>query len=362
MSTEKTEKPTEKKLREAREEGQTAQSKDLTGAIGLLLVLLLAVAGSDYMAGKLRQLIQISLDAVSGDHSRAALTRVWLDLASNTAFLLFPFALVAVLGAVLALAPQVGLLISMKPVSPKLSSVSPVSGIQRIFSLKSLLELVKMMIKAVVLGAVLYQAVLMLIPLISGAAFQPINAIVMLSWQSVLRVLGAAALVYLLIGAVDLKIQQWLLIRKNRMSKEDIKREYKENEGDPQIKNKRKEFARELAESAPTPAAVGSANVVVVNPTHYAVALRYDPSEFGLPRVVAKGVDARAAQIRALARDANVPIVGNPPVARALFKVPLNNGIPEELFEVVAAILRWVDSLSDPNSAPPPGGHPGVLL
>ncbi|MGF6851309.1 type III secretion system export apparatus subunit SctU [Paraburkholderia sp. CI3] len=362
MSTEKTEQPTEKKLREAREEGQTAQSKDLTGAVSLMLVLLLAVTGADFLSGKLKQLVQISLDAVSGDHSLAGITRVWLDLAASAVFLLFPFALVALLGAVLALAPQVGLMISMKPVAPKLSAVSPASGIRRIFSLKSLLELVKMLVKAVLLGAVLYEAVLMLMPLIAGAAFQSVNTLIVLSWQSVLRVVGVAALVYLLIGAADLKLQQWLLIRRNRMSKEDIKRENKESEGDPEIKSKRKALARELANSAPTRQAVDSANVVVVNPTHYAVALRYDPAEFGIPRVVAKGVDQRAAEIRAFARDANVPIVGNPPVARALYKVQLNNGIPEELFETVAAILRWVASLSDPDGAPPAGGAPGVLL
>ncbi|MEX3816108.1 type III secretion system export apparatus subunit SctU [Paraburkholderia sp. BR13439] len=359
---EKTEQPTEKKLRDAREEGQTAQSHDLTGAVSLLLVLLVAVAGGDFLSGKLKQIVQIALDGVSADRSPGAVTRVWLDIASQAVFLLFPFALVAVLGAVMALMPQVGLLITMKPVAPKLSAVSPASGIQRIFSLKSLLELGKMLIKAALLGAVLYQSVLMLIPLISGAAFQPVNAIVVLSWHAVLRVIGVAALVLLVIGAVDFKIQQWLLIRRNKMSLEDIKRESKESEGDPEIKNKRKELARELANSAPSKAAVGSANVVVVNPTHYAVALRYDPAEFGLPRVVAKGVDQYAAHIRAYARNANVPIIGNPPVARALYKVQLNNGIPEELFETVAAILRWVDSLSDPDGAPPVGGPPGVLL
>jgi type III secretion protein U len=135
-----------------------------------------------------------------------------------------------------------------------------------------------------------------------------------------------------------------MFLKKMKMSKDEVKREHKNQEGDPRIKGERRRLAREMA-TAPPPSKVGMANMMVVNPTHYAVAVRYAPDEHPLPRVIAKGMDEQAAQLRYAARDAGVPIIGNPPVARALYKVGVDQPIPEELFETVAAILRWVDAI-----------------
>lgn len=183
-----------------------------------------------------------------------------------------------------------------------------------------------------------------LLPLVIGSLFQSVPQLSRLASGLMLKILGTAAALFVMFGGVDFKLQKFLYIRGKKMSKDEIKREFKQDEGDPVIKGERKRLARELATSAP-PRKVSAASIMVVNPTHYAVAVRYAPDEFPLPVVIAKGMDDAAAQLRREAQIYNVPIVGNPPVARALYKVEIDEPIPDELFEAVAAILRWVDSI-----------------
>jgi len=158
------------------------------------------------------------------------------------------------------------------------------------------------------------------------------------------QILAYAAAVFLIIAAFDYFLQYQQHMKGLRMSKDEIKRERKQQDGDPVIKQERKRLGREMATAAPRER-VSAANLMVVNPTHYAVAIRYAPLEHPLPRVVAKGLDEHALELRRLAAEAAVPIVGNPPVARRLFKVDVDAPIPPELFETVAALLRWVDAI-----------------
>jgi type III secretion protein U len=259
--------------------------------------------------------------------------------------LLCGIAAVALVAAFLALAPQTGLKISLKAVMPKLASVSPGSGFQRIFSMNSAIDLVKMVVKAAILVAVMWQTIKSAMPVVASALDRSVPQLIAVLWSVLMHVVVVALGVFIAIGAFDYKLQKWLFIRKNRMSKDEVKREHKESDGNPEVKGERKRMAREMSQEGPK-GGVSRANVVVVNPVHYAVALRYDPTEFPLPVVLAKGLDEQALRLRQQAMHARVPIVANPPVARMLHKVPLNQPIPEELFEVVAAILRWVDGLA----------------
>jgi len=177
-----------------------------------------------------------------------------------------------------------------------------------------------------------------------GVVYEPIGSIDSIAWGTLCRVLGISGALYLVIGAADYGVQHWLFIRDHRMSKDEVKRENKNSEGDPHIKGQRRKLAREFA-SSDQQQPVKNASVVVVNPTHYAVALRYVPSESGLPRVIAKGVDAEARVIREEAARRGIPIVGNPPLARALYRVALEDAIPEPLFDAVASVLAWVESI-----------------
>jgi type III secretion protein U len=163
------------------------------------------------------------------------------------------------------------------------------------------------------------------------------------------------------IGVGDWKIQHWMMLRSQRMSKDEVKREMKEREGEPKVKHERRKRAKELANGGGAESragAVARSNVIVVNPTHYAVALRYMPGETPLPVVLAKGIDADALEIRRLAAHHDVPIVTNPPVARALYRVDERAPIPPDLFEVVAAILRWVNALGPRADTPPAADVP----
>jgi len=349
MAEEKTEQPTPRKLEKAREEGQAAKSADAVEFACLSVVLLVLHAGGHYLGNALRGLIDGALDFVRGDHSMTAVMSAVDKLERGALMLMLPIALASVAAAFLALAPQVGFQATTKPVTPKFDKVSPAAGFKRIFSVKSLLDLLKMIVKALVLVLVLWQTIACLLPLVASSLYLPVPAIAKIMWTTLLRLLDVAAVVYLIIGAADYAIQKWQFLRQNRMSKDEVKREHKDREGDPRMKQERRRLAREFA-TTPPQASMSRANMLVVNPTHYAVAVRYDARVTPLPIVVASGVDDEAAKLRQLALALGVPIVANPPVARALYKVPLNQPVPKELLEVVAAILKWVDSVGAVHS------------
>jgi len=345
MSDEKTEEPTDKKLDKVREEGQVAKSSDLVEVASLGSIVLVLTAGQHYLADTLRAVVKEAIDFTHGPRELQDLSVALVHMGLQALGLLCGIAAVALVAAFLALAPQTGLKISLKAVMPKLASVSPGSGFQRIFSMNSAIDLVKMVVKAAILVAVMWQTIKSAMPVVASALDQSVPQLIAVLWSVLMHVVVVALGVFIAIGAFDYKLQKWLFIRKNRMSKDEVKREHKESDGNPEVKGERKRMAREMSQEGPK-GGVSRANVVVVNPVHYAVALRYDPTEFPLPVVLAKGLDEQALQLRQQAMHARVPIVANPPVARMLHKVPLNQPIPEELFEVVAAILRWVDGLA----------------
>jgi type III secretion protein U len=344
MSDEKTEEPTQSKLRKSREDGQVAKSQDLAVAGSLLGVMIALSVMADGAAERLRNILRLALDFGNGDLPGFELYQRIGSMALQAMLIAAPLALVAALGAAIGLLSHIGLVIAMKAVAPKLESLDPVAGMKKIFSLKSLLTFLQMVFKAVVLGATLWQVITGLLPLIGASTYQSLGGIATLGWTAIVKVLCIALGLFLVLGPVDYGIQRWLFMKGQRMSKDDIKREYKGQEGDPQMKGQRKQIAHELAQASPRKAVAG-ANAVIVNPTHYAVAVRYHPGEAGLPVVVARGVDAEALRIRRFAQEQGVPVFANPPLARALHKVEPGGSVPEELFEAVAAVLRWVDEV-----------------
>ncbi|WP_047787818.1 EscU/YscU/HrcU family type III secretion system export apparatus switch protein, partial [Variovorax paradoxus] len=173
--------------------------------------------------------------------------------------------------------------IAFKPVMPNLNALNPGEGLKKIFSMKTVIETIKMVVKASLIFAVMWVVVRGLIPLVSGAIYQPLAEISAMYWGILLKLMMIAAVIFVLVGAADVKLQKMLFMKQMKMSKDEIKREHKNDEGDPMIKGERRRIAREMA-NAPPPR-MARANVVVVNPTHYAVALRYAPDEHPLPVV-----------------------------------------------------------------------------
>jgi type III secretion protein U len=345
MSEEKTEKPTRKRLRDARKDGEVSKSADLADAVSMLAVIVVLVLAAGMFADAMHVIVTVALGYVSTGREMPDLYARMFKMGGEALLVAVPCVLVAALGGVAALVPQVGLSIAMKPVVPDLGHASPVAGIKRLFTWRTLIELAKMLVKALLVGTVMWFTVKWMLPLIVGSLYQSLSGLASMFWSLTVKLCAIAAVVFVVIGAIDARLQQTMFLRKMRMSKDEIKRERKQQEGDPKIKGERKRLARELVNSATPRMRVGLANALIVNPTHYAVAIRYAPSEHPLPLVTAKGMDEAAAELRRYAQETDVPIIGNPPVARALYKIAIDEPVPEELFETVAAILRWVEAV-----------------
>ena len=357
MSDEKTEEPTEHKLEEARKEGQLAKSQDTVIAGSMLAVVATLLFMGDDVAQRMRAIVGQSLDLHAGELPLDEIYKRMATMALEAVRAIVPFTVAAALGAIVGAATHTGFEVSMKAVSPKLDSLDPAQGIKKVFSMKSLLSFGQMLLKAVVIGFVMWQVVLRLLPLISGAVFQSPDSIGAIAWSAVGKMLMFSVVLFVVLAPLDFALQKYLFLKGQRMSKDEVKRENKSQEGDPELKGKRKEIAHELAQESPR-RAVARADALIVNPTHYAVAVRYRADEAGVPVVLAKGVDDAALRLRGLAAEQGVPIFAHPPLARALHAVQVDHAIPEELFEPVAVVLRWVDELgaqregaSDPNAS-----------
>jgi type III secretion protein U len=341
MSDEKTEEPTQKKLDDAKKKGQSPKSQDVNAAVSVFGVMTCLIAAGASMMDSVRKLTSLAFDAISAALSDDAMLAVASAMSVEFMRIVLPCVAVSVVLGIVSSFMQVGFNISFEPISPDFEKVNPGAGLKKLVSVKSLVEFAKMLAKAAALTWVVWIVVIDLLPLLVGSAFLSPMGIGAIAWSAVLKLLGAASLVFIVIGPVDFGLQKWLFVRDQRMSKDEVKREHKEMEGDPMLKGHRKQLARELA-TGDTKARVPKSTVVVTNPTHYAVALLYEAGRTALPVIVAKGTDGEAMRIREIAEANKVPVVGNPPLARALFKLDIDDAVPEEMFEAVAAVLRWV--------------------
>jgi type III secretion protein U len=352
MSDEKTEEPTQKKLLDAKKKGQSPKSQDVNAALSVFGIMVCLMAAGESMFDQVRKLLALGLDHMAELHGDAQMLAIAFDIGMLALVIVLPVVGVAIALGLVASFAQVGVNISFDPLTPNFDKLNPAEGLKKLISLKSLIEFAKMVIKAVALGWVVWVIVRDLVPLLVGAAYLQPFGIGSIAWMAILKLLGAASVVFIVVGPVDFALQKWLFIRDQRMSKDEIKREYKEMEGDPQLKGQRKQLAQEMANGDPKKR-VPTSSVVVTNPTHYAVALYFEPGRTPLPVVVAKGFDVEAMQIREIAEAHRVPIVGNPPLARSLYKLRIDEPVPEELFEAVAAVMRWVAILKSFNTTAP---------
>ena len=359
--SEKTEEPTDKKLRDAKQKGQGPKSTDIVAAAVLIISLLALMGAGGAIYQRLSSVVRLGLGEALQTKTNQAMAALATQMLLDALWAALPLVVLSVLAATVALFAQVGVVISFEGLTPKFDKLNPAEGVKKIFSVRALIEFVKSVFKAIALGWVLYVSVKGMVPLLVGSAYLPLASGALVAWKSMLDLLAVACLVFVVIAPIDFALQRFLFIRDQRMSKDDIKREHKEADGDPQMKGQRKAMAHEIANSPPQQKVPG-ASVVVTNPTHFAVALRYDPETTPVPVVVAKGADEAAALIREIAARHGVPIVGNPPLARALFKLPLEHPIPAALFDAVAVVLRWVAELERVNAAAAAPATEGAAL
>ncbi len=345
MSEEKTEEPTDKRLRDARERGEVTKSTDLTGAIVLACVIGTIILSQSFLENSFRAIMNALFLFVPTAHTFSDLSTASNYIGAIGLQVIFLFAACSCAAGILALLPQVGFGFTLTPIIPKMDALNPASGLQRMFSMRALTDFLRTLIKAAIIIVVMWKTIEHLLPLIGSAIEHPLDAIIQVAWAALLKLFIIATVLFFIIGAIDYKFQVWMFMRQHRMSHTEIKQEYKESEGDPHVKGARKELARELAFSPSLKQAIKTANVVVTNPTHYAIALQYNRKERSAPRIIAKGRDRHALEMRQLAESTGVPIVTNQKVARALFTVPLQKNVPQEYFAIVAGILLWVENI-----------------
>jgi flagellar biosynthetic protein FlhB len=334
----RTEAATPRRLQKAREEGQVPVSRELTGFASLAAVTLalavLAPGLAHDMAVRLSVFLSRAHELIAG---APAFRRAILVGMAGAA----PFVLAAMLAGTAIVLLQTRFLLSGKPLLPDFSRISVRAGFRRLLGPESLVEAAKSLIKVAVLGMVLWKVVLADLPGLLLSPYRDPGRLMADVAGPVLHVLLAVLVAQGALAAVD---YLWVTLRHGRslrMSRHDILEEQKETEGDPRTRARLRQI-RTLRARRRMLAAVPKATVVITNPTHYAIALLYDRAKHTAPRVVAKGVDTLAARIREVAEANRVPVVANPPLAHALYRVELDTEIPAEHYQAVAEIIAYV--------------------
>jgi flagellar biosynthetic protein FlhB len=349
VSDQKTEKPTAKKLRDARKEGQVFKSTDITHALMFLASIGVLAMGGPIFVSQIKDLIEDFLrpEMLTGQLRPDEIMRnmgvAWGRGLLLTAPLLVAVTVVAVAANLLQVKP----LFAPKTVSLKFDRLNIVKGFQnKFFKPRPYIELLKNLVKFTILGALVYFAIRSsLRDILLSARADPLT-IGQLGATLMIGILVKAGVIFLILGGADFLLQRKLFMKEMMMSKYDVKKEYKEQEGDPHVKHMRKHMHQELQAQSMT-RNVPKADVVVVNPTHFAVAIEYDEQAMNAPVVTAKGQDFMAKRIIELAKEAGVPIMQNVPLARSLYQVELGEEVPEELYEAVAEVLNWVYQLAE---------------
>jgi flagellar biosynthetic protein FlhB len=341
---EKVHDPTPQRLKKAREDGNVFRSKEMSSVGMLILGCSVILFGMPAAFGVLQGITrEVFLRAPTMTFSAESMQTLYADLALQTLLILGPlFGLLIVAGAGLSVT-QTGWNPTAKPLVPKGNRISPLQGIKRLFSSKGLFETGKSLAKIAVVGPIAYAAIEGHLPEILMLHTVPLAGIFPLAGSWIASLLMQMLLALAVLSAVDYAFEKWKYKADLKMTDKEIKDEMKNTEGDPHVKGKRRQVAREMARRPRLDHAVLDADVVVTNPTHYAVALKYDADALGAPRVLAKGIRKRALRIKGLAADLGVPTIENRPLARALYaNVPEGAEIPEDLYAAVAEVLAEV--------------------
>ncbi|MBU1026425.1 MAG: flagellar biosynthesis protein FlhB [Candidatus Margulisbacteria bacterium] len=340
----KTEEPTPHRLREARKKGQIAKSREITVAFVLLLSYFFFRYVGEYMWRNLFESAQAILRLIPEAHNfNLAFAGYILLLAMRgLAFVVLPIFGIAFLSTFMAEAMQTGLVGSLDPLSPKIERLNPLEGFKKMFSMQGFVELIKSLLKIIIIFYISFLAVREdLSSIIILIEAQPWDAIVLggsIAYKIAIRV----GIFYIIVAILDYMYRRWEYMRNLKMSKQEVKEEYKRLEGDPMVKQRMRDLQRQAAQQRMM-GAVPQADVVVTNPTHIAVALKYESKNMKAPLLLAKGQRKIAEEIKRIAEAHEISIVENEPLARSIYRTTkLNQEIPADLYQAVAEILAYV--------------------
>ncbi len=336
----KTEKATPKKRRDERKRGHIAMSNDVVtvaSLLGSIMMLRFTLPGAAERVGEF-----MAFCLRTGGKGVVLPREMIFQCIALTARIAGPFLAAAILLSVIATMAQTQMLVTTEPLKPKFSKLNPISGFQRLFSLHSLVEALKNILKVMILLYFIYRSLRTMMGVTERYLYADLGGACSHLFDSIIAMLIRIAAAFLVISAVDFFYQHWDFERQMRMSKEEIKEEYKQTEGNPQIKGRIKELQRRMARQRMMQQ-VPRSDVVVRNPTHVAVALRYHPEEDAAPIVLAMGQDSLAARIVAVAEEHGILVMEDPPLARALYaEGELNRPIPQDLYEAVAEVMVYL--------------------
>ena len=343
---EKTEQATPKRREEARQKGQVARSNELSSVAILMSGLLALSSLGAYMYERLRAfMIDLFVNSFAIQLDALAIRTYALTWGSGYVEIVAPMILLLIATALVVNYAQVGVLFTGQPLMPKFDRLSPLSGLKRIFSSRGLVELAKGLFKVAAVAYITYLTISSEAENFILFMDMEVGQIFSLSGDIILKLGFRITLLLLIMAILDYSFQRWDYEKSLRMTRQEVREELRQQEGDPQVRARVRALQREMSQQRMM-SDVGQADVVVTNPTHVAVALCYAVEEMAAPVVVAKGQRLIAQKIKELAREAGVPLVENKPLAQALFKaVRIGEPIPEALYKAVAEVLAFVFQL-----------------
>lgn len=343
---------TPRKLEQARKEGQVVKSKDFSTAVSLLILFSIIFGLAPFIWDQIVQVFTLLYEQIPNAHlDKIGYMYILIIAVKGAALIIGPILAIAWLVAVLADFIQVGPLVAVAPLMPKLDKLNPTKYFKNIMSIKTLFELFKNIVKVMILGYIGWMVYKDHIESILMLASVDNNFAVMIEFGKLItEFIFKACIAFLIIAAADYGVTKWKFLKDQKMSFKEIKDEYKNSEGDPNVKAALRQRRMQMLQQGAMDA-VPTADFVVTNPTHVACALKYVAEEMDSPMLIAKGTELIAKKIIDIAKEHNVPVIENPPVARALFKmVDINQPIPPELYKAVAEILMFVYKMKNTSN------------
>jgi flagellar biosynthesis protein FlhB len=338
---ERTEQATPRRREKAREKGDVPKSRDLTSMFPLWTIFLFFVFGGTFFTSFVNYFRGSLVRGVKSPLDESSLYEIFRADTTQISIMMLPLFALIILGIMVIHFLQTGFLITTVPLEPDITKLDPLKGLKRLFSVTVVYETIKGLLKVAALGLILYFVLkheVFNLPLLVDMGMP---TIVDYSFGQIKRLVLISALVLTVFAAVDYAYQRWNYSRELRMTKDEIREEYKEVEGSPMVKARIRSIQRDMARRRMMQE-VPKADVIITNPTHFAVALKYDSMQMGAPKVIAKGSNLIAEKIKEIARENRVPVIEDKPLARALFGLKIDEEIPEIFYKAVAAILAQV--------------------
>lgn len=339
---EKTEEPTSKKIEDARKEGNVPRSQDTSSVITLTVAVVAVFMFVMFITNRLEYLYAYYHSFIGVELTKQTIFEIGFVSLRELLFMILPIAGIVAISGVIAALVQFGFIFTTKPLTPDIKKIDPIKGLGKLFSMKKLIEGIKVTLKvAIVFGIAFYFLIQYTKELPTVINFDLFGQMDWLVEKIIILVL-IMLLIFFILGMIDLMIVRYQYFKDLRMSKQEVKDEYKQMEGDPHIKAKIRQVQMQIAQKRMM-SSIPDADVIITNPTHYAVALRYDKTKEQAPRVIAKGVDHLALRIKEIGRENMIQIVENPPLARELYGlVEVDEIIPENLYKAVAEVLAFI--------------------